>query len=256
MGLLVADRKQSVGREVYILGVRVDNVTEEEALDQIDEFVRDGACHQIVTVNPEFVSMAQQDRNFRDIINGADLALPDGVGLLWAARILGRPLRERVAGTDLVERLASRAASRGYSLYLLGAAPGVGQQAAAMLQARYPGLRIAGAYPGSPSPEEDEEIIAKVRAVSPEILLVAFGAPAQDRWIHRNLERLGVPVSMGVGGALDFASGRVRRAPPWLRRLGLEWLFRLAQEPWRWHRMTRLPRFALLVLRSRLWQSA
>lgn len=243
-------------REVYILGVRVDNVTEGEVLDRLEAFIRDGRPHQVVTVNPEFVVMAQEDRDFRDILNKADLALPDGVGLLWASRILGSPLRKRVAGSDLVEGLAWRAASRGYSLYLLGARPGVGQQAALALQGRYPGLRIAGTYPGSPSPEEEEEIVARVREASPHILLVAYGAPAQDRWIRGNLERLGVPVCMGVGGGLDFVSGRVRRAPPWVRRLGLEWLFRLAQEPWRWRRMTRLPRFAVLVLRSRLWRKA
>ncbi|MDP2726812.1 MAG: WecB/TagA/CpsF family glycosyltransferase, partial [Dehalococcoidia bacterium] len=124
------------------------------------------------------------------------------------------------------------------------------------LQGRYPGLRIAGTYPGSPSLEEEGEIVSKVREASPDILLVAYGAPAQDLWIYRNLERLHVPVAMGVGGALDFVSGRVRRAPPWVRSLGLEWLFRLAQEPWRWRRMMRLPYFAALVLRSRLWQSA
>lgn len=243
-----------MGQEVCILGVKVDNVTEGEALDRVEAFIRDGRPHQIVTVNPEFVVMAQEDQDFRDILNRADLALPDGVGLLWASRFLGSPLRQRVAGSDLVEGLAGLAARRGYSLFLLGARPGVGQQAAQRFQARYPGLRIAGTHPGSPSPEEEEEVAARVRAASPDILLVAYGAPTQDRWVRRNLERLGVPVCMGVGGALDFVSGKVRRAPPWVRRLGLEWLFRLAQEPWRWRRMLRLPRFAFLVVRSRLWQ--
>ncbi len=241
--------------EVRILGVRVDNVREEETLSRIEAFVGEGRPRQVVTVNPEFVVMAQWDREFRDILNGADLALPDGVGLLWASKLLGNPLKERVAGSDLVEQLAARASRLGYSLYLLGAMPGVGDQAARALQRRHPGLRIAGTYPGSPDPTEDEEIVCRVRAASPDILLVAYGAPTQDRWIRRNLERLGVPVSIGVGGALDFVSGTVKRAPPLVRRLGLEWLYRLTIEPWRWRRMLRLPRFAFLVLRSRLWQS-
>lgn len=239
-----------------ILGVRVDDVTEGEALDRIEAFIQEGTPHQVVTVNPEFVVMAQQDRTFMDILNSADLSLPDGVGLLWAARTLGRPLRERVAGSDLVYRLAQLAEARGYSIYLLGAGPGIGQRAAERLIRRRPGLRVAGAYPGSPRPEEDAEIVGRIRAASPQILLVAFGAPAQDRWIRRNLELLGVPVSIGVGGALDFVSGKVRRAPVWVRKLGIEWLFRLAMEPWRWRRMLRLPRFAIMVLRQRIWQSA
>lgn len=245
-----------MGEQRQILGVRVDDVTEAEALGLIEAFIRAGRPHQVVTVNPEFVVMAQRDAPFRGIVNGSDLALPDGVGLLWASRVLGHPLRERVAGSDLIEGLAGLAAGGGYSLYLLGAAPGVAQEAAAVLQGRYPGLRIAGSHAGSSREEEDEGTVSRVRAAKPDILLVAYGAPAQDRWIHRNLGRLGVPVCIGVGGALDFTSGRVRRAPVQLRRLGLEWLFRLAIQPWRWRRMLRLPRFAFLVLRSRLWQSA
>ncbi|MDO8692294.1 MAG: WecB/TagA/CpsF family glycosyltransferase [Dehalococcoidia bacterium] len=239
-----------------LLGVRVDDVTEAEALDRIETFIQDGTPHQVVTVNPEFVVMAQQDRIFMDILNSADLCLPDGVGLLWAARTLGRPLRERVAGSDLVYRLAQLAEDRGHSVYLLGAGQGIGQKAAERLIRQHPGLRVVGAYPGSPRPEEDAGIVARIRAVSPQILLVAFGAPAQDRWIRRNMELLGVPVSIGVGGALDFVSGKVRRAPVWMRKLGVEWLFRLAMEPWRWRRMIRLPRFAIMVLRQRIWQSA
>lgn len=244
-----------MGDEIVVLGVRVHNVTELEALQRIEGFVREGRPRQVVTVNPEFVVMAQRDRHFREILNGADLALPDGVGLLWAARLLGRPLKERVAGSDLVDSLARLAAAGGYGLYLLGAGPGVAEAAAGALMARHQGLRIAGAYSGSAGEGEDSETVSKVRAASPGILLVAYGAPAQDRWIHRNLGRLGVPVCVGVGGALDFVSGRVMRAPVLVRRLGLEWLFRLAIQPWRWKRMLRLPRFALLVLRSRVWQT-
>lgn len=242
--------------EVYILGVRVDNITGEETLERIVQFIRDGRPRQIVTVNPEFVITAQHDRAFCEILNNADLALPDGIGLLWASRVLGKPLRERVAGSDLIYDLAALASARGYSIYFLGAMPGVGQRAAQVLQAKSPGLRVSGIYAGSPRPEEDDEVVGRIRASAPDILLVAYGAPAQDRWIRRNLDRLGVPVCIGVGGALDFASGKAKRAPFWVRRIGLEWLFRLIQEPWRWRRMMRLPRFAALVLRSRIWQTS
>ena len=241
---------------IDILGVRVDNITQAEALDRIEGFIGDGRIHQVATVNPEFVVIAQEDHEFRAILAGADLALPDGVGLLLASHILGTPLRERVAGSDLVYPLAQRAAQRGHRVFLLGAAPGIAGMAARRLQDLYPGLIVAGAYAGSAGPEGDEEAVSRIRAVSPQVLLVAYGAPAQDRWIHRNRARLEVPVCIGVGGALDFISGKIPRAPVWMRQVGIEWLFRLFQEPWRWRRMLRLPRFVYLVLRKRLCKNA
>lgn len=239
-------------RHLSILGVRVDAVTAAEALDIIEQIVREGRSQQVVTVNPEFVMAAQANQAFRRVLNAAALALPDGIGLVWAARILGQRLPERVAGSDLVPRLAEQAARRGWKLFLLGAAPGVAEQAAARLVARCPGLTVAGTYAGSPAAVEEEDIVARVRAVRPDILFVAYGAPAQDLWIARNLERLGVPLCMGVGGALDFIAGVRRRAPRWVQRLGLEWLYRLLQEPWRWRRQLALPRFAFAILMERL----
>ena len=138
---------------------------------------------------------------------------------------------------DLAARLAALAAARGYRLFLLGAAPGVAERAAAAYTAANPGLIVAGTYAGSPAPDEEDAIIARVRAASPHILLVAYGAPAQDKWIARNLERLGVPVAMGVGGVLDYVAGVVPYAPAWLRRIGLEWLYRLVRQPWRRRRV-------------------
>jgi N-acetylglucosaminyldiphosphoundecaprenol N-acetyl-beta-D-mannosaminyltransferase len=173
--------------------------------------------------------------------------VPDGIGLVWASRWLGRPLRQRVSGSDLVPRLAALAAARGWSIFLLGAAPGVAGVAAAKLRAANPTLRIAGTYAGSPSPDEEEAIVARIRAAAPQMLFVAYGAPAQDLWIARNLARLGVPVAIGVGGTLDFIAGTRRRAPAWVQRVGLEWLYRLWQEPRRWRRMLALPHAAWLV---------
>jgi len=235
-----------------ILGVRMDAVTAAETLDMIERFVREGRPRQVVTVNPEFVMEAQTNEPFRRVLNGAALALPDGVGLLWAARILGHRLPERVAGSDLVPRIAERAAARGWRLFFLGAAPGVAERAAARLVARYPGLTVAGTYAGSPAPAEEDDIVARVRKARPDILFVAYGAPAQDLWIGRNLERLGVPVCMGVGGTFDFIAGVAKRAPLWVQRLGLEWLHRLIHQPWRWRRQLALLRFAWSVLRERL----
>jgi len=239
-------------KSIVLLGVRVDDVTFEEALSVIEGFIREGTPHQVVTVNPEFVMAARRDEEFRRILNAAHLALPDGIGLIWASRLLGRPLRERVAGSDLVPMIAALAAKRGYRLFLLGAAPGVAEEAAQRLRQENPGLTIAGTHAGSPAVEEEEEIVALVQAARPHVLLVAYGAPAQDKWIARNLERLRVPVCMGVGGALDFIAGVAKRAPRWVQRLGLEWLHRLIHQPWRWRRQLALVRFAGLVLRERL----
>ena len=235
-----------------ILGVRTDHVNYDQALSLIEGFIVSGAPHQVVTVNPEFIVAAQSDDDFRHILNTSSLSLPDGVGLLWAARFLGHPLQERVTGTDTVQRVAALAAQKGYSLFLLGAAPGVAVATAARLCETHPGLRIAGTHAGSPALEEEDEIVRLIQRAKPDILFVAYGAPAQDKWSARNLERLGVPVAMGVGGAFDFISGRAKRAPRWLQRVGLEWLHRLLHEPWRWRRMLALPKFVWLVVRERL----
>jgi len=237
-------------RSLYILGVRVDDVTTSEALDLIEQFIAERTPRQICTVNPEFVMRAQQDDIFRQVINDAALCLPDGVGLLWAARRLGRRLRERVAGSDMVWRIAERASQLGWRMYLLGAAPGVAEKAAQVLQARYPALNIVGTFAGSPAPAEEDAIVARICAAQPDVLLVAYGAPAQDVWIARNQSRLQVPVTMGVGGSLDFVAGVARRAPTWMQRIGLEWLHRLIHEPWRWRRQLALPRFVWRVLRT------
>ena len=238
-------------RAVRILGVRVDSLSQTQAIARLLDLAASGRPHRVVTVNPEFVMRARRDPAFRQVLETADLALADGVGLLHAARFLGTPLAGRATGVDTLLGLAAPAAQRGLSFYLLGAGPGVAEEAAARLVALAPGLQIAGTHAGSPSPADEDGIVRRIRQARPDFLFVAYGAPVQDLWIARNLERLGVPVAMGVGGALDYISGRVPRAPaPW-QRLGLEWLYRLLQQPWRWRRMLALPRFALAVFVSR-----
>ena len=244
----------SWSESVFLLGVRVDRISQQQAIERIDQLVVHARgsvaappCQQIVTVNTEFVMMAQHDIIFRQVINHAALVIADGIGIVWATRYLGKPTPERVTGTDTLLELAKHCARKGYRLYLLGAAPGVAEEAAARLQVLAPDLLIAGTYAGSPAPAEEDAIIARVRATQTDVLCVAYGAPAQELWIARNLARLPVAVAMGVGGAYDFLSGRQLRAPLRMQRMGLEWLYRLYREPWRLRRMLAIPRFMLLV---------
>ena len=234
---------------IPLLGIPVHAVTMDATLALVDGYMIEPRLHQIATVNPEFVMAAQTDADFRRVLAEADLCLPDGVGLLYAARRYGRRLPERVPGSELVYRLAERAAARGWSLFLLGAAPGVAEEAATILGDQYPGLHVVGTYAGSPDPAENEAIVRRVNDSRAALLFVAYGAPKQDKWIARNRDALTtVQVAIGIGGSLDFISGRAVRAPRWLQRLGLEWLHRLIREPWRWRRMMALPRFGWRVL--------
>jgi N-acetylglucosaminyldiphosphoundecaprenol N-acetyl-beta-D-mannosaminyltransferase len=236
---------------IRVLGVRVDAVDPVSALARIEELIAAGGHHLVATVNPEFIMRARRDPEFQRVLDSASLCLPDGWGVTWAARRQGHPLPGRVPGIDLIPPLAARAAQLGWRLYLLGAAPGVAEAAAAQLRKDYPGLRITGCHAGEAGPAGDEESLSLIEAAGADIVLVAYGAPRQELWIARNLARLPAGVGIGVGGAFDFLSGRVRRAPGWMRRLGLEWFFRLLLQPWRARRMAALPRFALEVLRTR-----
>ena len=231
--------------------MRIDALTYPALLDCIAEMIGEGTPHQIATANPEFVMLAQRAPAFREVLERAELCIADGVGLLWAARRLGRPLPERVTGSDSLPLIAARAARQGWRLYLLGAAPGVAERTAAILVGQYPGLQIAGVYAGSPAEGEAPGIVGRIRQAHADVLLVAYGAPAQDLWIARHRQELAVPVMLGVGGTFDHIAGVQRRAPRWLQRLGLEWLFRLVTQPRRWRRQLTIPQFVWRVLRSR-----
>jgi N-acetylglucosaminyldiphosphoundecaprenol N-acetyl-beta-D-mannosaminyltransferase len=236
-------------RAVDILGVRVDDVTYAESVALIERFVEERGPHSIVTPNPEIVMLARREPLYRAVLARSALAIPDGIGLLWAARWLGSPLRQHVRGADLVYRLAARSVQLGWRWYLLGAADGVAKLAAVELERRYPGLRVVGAAPGSPHHQDDRAIRRLIALAGPvDVILVAYGAPTQELWLDRNLGPLDIPVGIGVGGVLDYLSGRVPRAPRWMRRLELEFLHRLVIEPWRWRRQLALPRFALLAV--------
>lgn len=234
-----------------ILGIPIHCVTVVETLGLIERFVGERTPRQICTANPEFLMCAQRDAEFREVLLHSDLNIPDGVGLLFAARWLGGRLPERVPGSSIVGWIAERAARLGWRVFLLGAAPGVAEKTASVLEARYPGLTVAGTFSGSPHPRDEAEILARVQAARPDVLLVAFGAPAQDKWIYLNKTRLGVPVSIGVGGSFDFIAGAAQRAPEWIQRLGLEWLHRLWHQPWRLRRIwTAVVEFSWAVWRS------
>lgn len=219
------------------------------ALGRIERLVDEGATHLVATVNPEFVMRAQRDREFARVLESAALCLPDGMGVVWAARRQGCALRETVSGVDLVQPLAAMCARRGFKLFLVGAGPGVAGELAARLRAANPPLEVAS-HSGGPDPAQDAETLKLIHEHGAQVLLVAFGAPAQELWIDRLRERLGVGVAIGVGGAFDYLTGRVPRAPGWMRRAGLEWLFRLVRQPWRIRRMAVLPVYAFKVLSS------
>ncbi|MBN1991069.1 MAG: WecB/TagA/CpsF family glycosyltransferase [Anaerolineae bacterium] len=247
----------SIPPTATILNIKVHALTKAHTLALIEEFIASGRPHQLVTANPEFVVAAQRDEEFRQIINRAALALPDGIGLLKAARFLKTTLLpERVPGSDLVVQLAELSHQKGYRLYFLGAQEGVAQKAVAKLKLCYPGLQVAGFYAGSPALAENEAIVRRILPTHPDILLVAYGAPKQDKWIARNLDRLQIPVCLGVGGSFDFIAGVAKRAPRWMQRLHLEWLHRLITQPWRWRRIwNAVPRFSWLVFWSKFKNS-
>ncbi len=227
----------------------MDCVDMASAITQIEGLVEGGGWHLVATVNPEFVMQARRDHAFAAVLEKADLCLPDGVGVVWAARRGGCELREPVAGVDLVRPLAEMCARRGFRLFLLGAAPGVAAELAATLRDENKGLEVA-AHGGSPDVSDDVETVHRIHDHRAQVLLVAYGAPAQELWFDRLKERLGVSVAVGVGGSFDYLTGRVSRAPEWMRRAGLEWLGRLARQPWRIRRMLVLPGYAIKVLRS------
>jgi N-acetylglucosaminyldiphosphoundecaprenol N-acetyl-beta-D-mannosaminyltransferase len=227
-------------RRIELGGVLIDETNLAGAVDRLREFLADGNAHQVVTVNLDFLSIARHDPAFRSTLNAADLAVADGMPLVWASRWRGQPLPERVAGVDLVHESCRLAVRTGHSVFLLGAAPGVADAAARKLEVENPGLRIAGVYSpriGALTGAENARIISMIRAARPGFLFVALGAPRQDLWIRENRVLLGVPVSMGVGCVFDLLAGSVERAPHWMQKSGLEWAHRLRKEPGRlWHR--------------------
>jgi len=215
------------------------------ALDVLAGFIRAGGPHHVVTLDSSMCVAARTDAELRAIVCGAELVTPDSAGILWAARRFGLDVPERVSGVEIVGELAARPGSR---IYLLGAAPGVAEEAGERLQAAHPGCSVVGTRDGYFRPDEEAEVVRAVREAGPDVLCVALGIPKQEKWIARHRNALGVPVMIGVGGTLDVLSGRTRRAPQWMRRTNLEWLYRLMANPRKLGKVMTLPRFVAMAL--------
>jgi len=234
-----------------VLGVPVDLVTMESALAFIEERIRSREPSTIVTLDAAGVMLARESPQFGEIVRQAELVTPDSVGILWALRRKGQPLTSTVSGVNLMAEICALSADKGYRIYLLGAAPGIAELAAERLRLRYPGCHIVGTRHGF-FPEDSDEVVARdVAAAKPDVLLVAMGMPAQERFITRTRSIIAAPVAIGVGGSFDVFSGKTKRAPRLVQRLRLEWLWRVILNPKKISKVKALPRFVLAVLRDR-----
>ena len=234
---------------IDVLGVEFDNLTLAEAVDRAQALAGGEGFHYVVTPNPEIVMTAQKDPAFQKVLSVADLVLPDGIGVIKAAAILGRPLKERVPGIDVAAALMGRMAGSGTRLFLLGAKPGVAEAAAEKLRAAYPGLQICGTHDGYF--QDDAPVVEAIRAARAEVVFVCLWAPKQEFWMARNGPETGAKLMLGLGGVLDVFAGAVERAPERWQRMGLEWLYRLIREPSRIGRMARLPLFLVQAYRAK-----
>lgn len=234
--------KKSTINTVALFGLPITNVTMDQAVASVEEQIVSGETHQIATANLDFARNSLKDEYLQRIICDCSMVLPDGAPMLWAANLFGSPLKQRVTGVDLIPQLAKLSAEKGYGIFLLGSSEESSRVAAASLLERYPGARIVGRHCPAVAPihsMDNEGILRMIHAAKPDILLVAFGNPKQEIWIHRHRDRLNVPVTIGIGGALDMIAGSLKRAPKWVQKAQLEWAYRMAQEPRRL-----LPRYA------------
>jgi len=246
------DEPVATGGKVRLLGMPLTPITLADALGEAERFLEENHPHMIVTPDASAVVRAQRDPELREIIEEADLVAPDGAGVVLAARMLNLPVNVRCSGCDMVEQLCRAAANKRRAVYLLGGEPGVAEEAAAKLKQRIPGLQVAGCHDGYFSDDEEPQIVEDIRRKCPGVLLVALGIPRQEKWIKQHLEELGVPICIGVGGSLDVISGRKRRAPVWMQRAGLEWLYRTMKEPSRLPRLVALPKLVWMSIRELL----
>ena len=236
-------------RRVTLFGCNIDNVSMEETLGIVEGFIATGRPHQHVAVNVDKLLKASRDDRLRRIINACELVNVDGMPVVWASRLLGRPLRERVAGIDLFEALMRRAAQRGWRVFLLGARPEVVREVAAAYTRRYPGLALAGVRDGYWQGEQEEaEVVRQVRDSRADLLFVAISSPKKEQFLGKYQAEMKIPFAMGVGGSFDVATGCVKRAPLWMQRSGLEWFYRFLQEPRRMFRRYFIDDMAFLWL--------
>ena len=238
-------------KQVEILGVNVNSLTMAQAVEAVQQFIAEKKVALVATANAEMLMRSTQDEELKDILNQADLVVPDGAGTVWAAGHLGEPMPERVAGFDLAQELMREAPARGDRIYFFGSAPGVADKAKGKAEELYPGIQVVGVRNGFFSEADEPQIIADIRAAKPDILLAALGVPKQEKWLKKHMQELQVPVSIGVGGTLDVMAGVMERAPLWMQKAKLEWLFRGLKQPSRAGRLLALPKFVLKVVASK-----
>lgn len=234
--------------KVDILGVLVDKVNITEAVEKIMEMLSENRPHAVYTPNSEIIMLAYKDEEFKEVLNSADMLTADGIGVVYASKILHNPIEERAAGYDIACGVIEKIAETGHGLYLFGGKPGVAEKAKENIEKQYPFLRVVGTHDGYFDESRLPEIIDDINSSGAEILFVCLGAPAQEKWIYNNMHKLKVRVSMGVGGSIDVLAGVAERAPEKWCNMGLEWLYRLLKQPKRFFRMLALPKFGLTVL--------
>ena len=241
-----------MNKKVNICGVDFDNITMEQSLNLIEELIKTKKQATVFHPNVDCVCIARDDGELMEIYKKSNLLLPDGMPLIWASRILGSRLKEKISGPDLLPKICEMASRNKYSIFLLGGRDGIAKRAAEGFQNKYTGVKIAGFYHGyfDKKGNENSEVISIIRKERPDILVVTFGTPLQEKWINNNLKELDVPLCIGAGATIDFLSGNIPRAPEWMQRRGLEWFFRLILEPRRlWKRyLIRDTKFIYLLL--------
>ena len=239
-------------KTVDIMGVHIDSTVISEAVDTVKSFLNENGAKSVFTPNSEILINANKDPFLKNVLNSADLCIPDGAGVLLAARILGLDLPEKVSGVDLVKALFSSNFERKIKYYILGAKPGIAEEAAAKIEENYHNAIVVGCKDGYFKDADEDQIIDAINASGADILLVGLGVPKQEIWIHKHKDRLNVKECFGIGGSIDIFAGRIKLAPEIMRRAGFEWLFRLYKEPWRYKRMLNLPKFILNIISIRM----
>lgn len=235
---------------INIMGVGFDSLTLSEAVDRAESLISERRAAYVVTPNPEIVMACWENPDAMEAVEHADLVLPDGVGIIYGAKILGTPLKGKLPGIDFATELMRRLGKIGGRVYLLGAKPGVADMAAERMTAMFPGIVICGTHDGYF--KEDAPVIEEINALQPDLLLVCLGAPKQELWMRRNGSSMNVGLMAGLGGSLDVFAGTAKRAPVFFQKLGLEWFYRLVKEPWRFKRMMKLPKFLFACIGKKL----
>ena len=235
---------------INVMGVGFDNLTLDEAVSEALRLIRERRSAYVVTPNPEIVMICRENPEAMEAVQQADLVLPDGIGVVYGAKILGTPLKGKLPGIDFVTALMAELAKTGGRVFLLGSKPGVAELAAENLVSRFPGLQVCGTMDGYF--KDDAPVIEAVNAAAPDLLFVCLGAPKQELWMRRNAPKLNVGLMAGLGGSLDVFAGTVKRAPVIFQKLGLEWFYRLLKEPKRIGRMMNLPKFLFATIRERV----